>query len=142
MGKVAPFVVVGVMAIRGLVVLAADKPPEDYQKAMKDLANFAQNMSKPEAAEDFEATKPYVPLVRDAFGVVERYWTDRNGAGEYFPEITTAQEGTKAASDMGVAAALKSSEGIAASVKDILSKCQPCHDKHREKAPDGTFLIK
>jgi hypothetical protein len=140
---VKPTLVVAVLlAGAGLVVLAAEKPPDDYVTTMRTLAKFAQEMSKPEAAEDFALTKSYVPVVRDAFGVVERYWTDRNTDRQYFPEIDTSQDGIKLASDMGVAANLQSPEGIAAAVKDILRLCQPCHDKHREKGADGAFLIK
>lgn len=123
-------------------VLAADKPPEDYAAAMKTLAGFLQTMAKEGMSSDFEATKPYVPIVRDAFSVVERYWTARNTDRQYFPEIQVAQDGIKIASDMGVAANLQSAEGVAASVKQISALCQPCHDTHREKGPDGSFLIK
>ena len=140
MRKVVPLLI-GVAGLVGIIA-AADKPSEEHVTAMKNLASFVEAMSKPDAELDFDATKPWVPVVRDAFGVVEKYWTDRNTEGKYFAEITIAQEGTKAASDMGVAAALKSPEGIAASVKDIAGRCQGCHDAHREKAPDGSFLIK
>lgn len=124
------------------VLSAAEKPPDDYKKAMTTLATFVQDMSKPDASEDFPLAKKYVPIVRDAFADVEKYWTDRNADRQFFPEINTAREGIKLASDMGVAANLSSAEGVAAAVKDISGRCQPCHDAHREKAPDGTFLIK
>ena len=130
------------LIITGLVALAAEKPPDDYVKAMGTLAKFAQDMNKPDAAEDFALAKSYVPVVRDAFAVVERYWTDRNTDRQFFPEIDAAQYGIKLASDMGVAANLSSPEGIAVAVKDVLGLCQTCHDKHREKGPDGAFLIK
>ena len=124
------------------VVFAAERPPDDYKTAMRELAEFLQTMTQPDAAQDLDRAKAYVPKVRDAFAVVERYWTDRNAERQYFPEIETARDGIKFASDMGVAANLKSVEGVAASVKDIAGTCQSCHDKHREEAPDGTFLIK
>jgi hypothetical protein len=130
------------VALSGVVLLGAEKPPEDYVKAMKDLANFATTMTRPDAELDLVKTKEFVPLVRDAFGVVQRYWLDHNATGAHHAEITTAQEAIKAASDMGVAANLQSPEGIAASVKDIVGRCQPFHVAHREKGPDGAFLIK
>ena len=126
----------------GLIAQSAEKPPEDFVKAMKDLRAFTQAMTMKDAEFDFEATRPWVVTVRDAFGTVEKYWTDRNQEGKYFVEINTARDGTKAASDMGVAIALMSPEGIAASVKDIAGRCQACHEKRREKAADGGFLIK
>jgi hypothetical protein len=129
-------------ALAVAVLSAAEKPPDDYVKAMKDLARFAQAMMKPDADVDFAQAKEFVPIVRDAFGVVERYWLDRNQAGEYFTEVNTAIDAIKIASDMGVAANLQSPEGVSVSAKDILTRCQPCHDKHREKTADGGYLIK
>jgi hypothetical protein len=130
-------------ALCGAVMIsAAEKPPDDYVQAMKDLARFAQAMMKPDADVDFAQAKEFVPIVRDAFGIVERYWLDRNQAGDYFAEVNTAVDAIKVASDMGVAANLQSPEGVSVSAKDILSRCQPCHDKHREKTPDGAYLIK
>ena len=124
-----------------IVLRAAEKAPEDYTAAMKQISAFVQAMTQPDAAQDFAKTKEFVPIVRDAFAVVERYWLDRNQDRKYNAEIATAEEAIKFASDMGVAANLQSVEGIAASVKDIGATCQPCHDRRREKGPEG-FLIK
>jgi hypothetical protein len=135
-------VVAGLVCAFGLVANAAEAPPDDFVKAMKDLALFARDMREPGAEQDLAKASRYVSIIRDAFGVVGEYWTDRNGAGEFNAEIATTQEAIKAASDMGVAATLASPEGVAASVKDILERCQPCHAAHREKAPGGGFLIK
>jgi cytochrome c556 len=125
----------------GLALHAADKPPDDFVKAMKDAAAFAQDMTKPEAEFDFATAKRYVPIVRDAFAVIERYWLDRNQSRAYFKDIALAEEMIKLASDMGVAANLQSAEGVKASVRDLTSRCAVCHDVRREKGPDG-FLIK
>lgn len=135
-------VVAGLACAFGLAVSAAEAPPDDFVKAMKDLALFARDMREPGAEQDLAKARRYVPIVRDAFGVVGQYWTDRNGAGEFYAEILTTQEAIKAASDMGVAATLASPEGVAASVKDILGRCQPCHVVRREQAPGGGYLIK
>ena len=123
-------------------VRAADAPPADHVQAMKDLAAFVQALTKPDAEQDLQEARRWVPIVRDAFAIAGNYWNAKNETGLYHPEVTTTQEAIKAASDMGVAATLGSAEGVAASVKDIAGRCQPCHDTHREKAPDGTFLIK
>jgi hypothetical protein len=98
-------------------------------------------MTRPEAEFDFAKAKQYVPVMRDAFAVVERYWLDRNQGGQYFKDIALAEEMIKLASDMGVAANLQSAEGVKASVRDLTSRCKVCHDVRREKGPDG-FLIK
>lgn len=129
------------VALFGLTLQAADKPPDDFVKAMKEAAAFVQEMSKPDAEFNFARTKQYVPIVRDAFAVVERYWLDRNQEGHYFKDIALAEEMIKLASDMGVAANLESPEGIKSSVQELSSRCKVCHDLRREKGPDG-FLIK
>ena len=58
------FVVAGVVCVFGPGVRAAEKPPEDYVKAMKDLATFLQTMTKPDAEKDFATATPFVPIVR------------------------------------------------------------------------------
>ena len=129
------------VALFGLTLQAADKPPDDFVKAMKEAAAFVQEMSKPDAEFNFARTKQYVPIVRDAFAVAERYWLDRNQEGHYFKDIALAEEMIKLASDMGVAANLESPEGIKSSVQELSSRCKVCHDLRREQGPDG-FLIK
>lgn len=130
----------GVIGI-GLTLQAADKPPEDFVRAMKDVAAFTQAMGAPEAAADFEKAKTYVPVVRDAFAVVERYWLDRNGDGKYFADIALAEEMIKLASDMGVAANLQNAEGVRWAVQALGERCTACHTARREKGPDG-YLIR
>lgn len=125
----------------GITARAADPPPEDFVKAMKDAAAFTRDMTTPEAEFDFGKAKEYVPIVRDAFAVIERYWLARNQEGKYFKDIALAEEMIKLASDMGVAANLQSAEGVKASVRDLTSRCQVCHDLRREQGPHG-FLIK
>lgn len=135
-------VMAAVVCLSGALLRGAETPPPEHVSAMKNLAAFLQTMTKPGAELDMDEAKRWVPVVRDALAVAGNYWNDRNLAGEYHAEVTNAQEGIKEASDMGVSANLGSAEGIAASVKAIATRCQPCHDKRREKAPDGTFLIK
>ena len=76
----------------GITVRAADPPPEDFVKAMKDAAAFTRDMTRPEAEFDFAKAKEYVPIVRDAFAVIERYWLARNQEGKYFKDIALAEE--------------------------------------------------
>ena len=135
-------VMVGALvAVCGFTLSASDAPPEDFAKAMKDVAAFVQEMGKPQAEMDFAKARQYVPTVRDAFAVVERYWLDRNQAGKYFKDIELAEEMIKLASDMGVAANLQNAEGVRWAVQTLGERCQVCHAVRREKGPDG-FLIK
>ncbi len=125
-----------------LTLRAADPPPEDFRKAMRDAAAFMQEMGQPGAEADFARAKQYVPIVRDAFAVVERYWLDRNQGGAYFKDIALAEEMIKLASDMGVAANLQSAEGVRWAVRTLGERCATCHEVRREPGPDGGFLIR
>lgn len=129
------------LVLLALPVRAADAPPPEFVAAMKEAAGFMQEMGKPGAESDFDKTKRYVPIVRDAFAVVERYWLDRNQEGNYFADIARAEEMIKLASDMGVAANLQNAEGVRWAVQTLGERCKTCHDARREKGPDG-FLIK
>ena len=124
-----------------LEVRAADAPPAEFVQAMKEAAAFLSDMRAPGSETDFEKTKKYVPIVRDAFAVVERYWLDRNQEGQYFKDIALAEEMIKLASDMGVAANLQSAEGVRWAVQTLGERCATCHDARRERGPNG-FLIR
>jgi hypothetical protein len=125
------------VAVFGLQVRAAEKPPADYQKAMKDLGAFAQGIDKAVMADDFDAVEKYAAAVKADFEVVENYWTKKA------PDAAKiAQTGGKAAEDLAVVAGLKSHEGIVYSAKQITDLCATCHMAHRETMPDGTFQIK
>ncbi len=131
------FVVLFVVGVFGLAVVAAEKPPENYQKAMKDLAAFNQGIEKAMMAEDFDAVTKLAASAQAAFGVAEQFWTSRSAEA-----TKDAQTGAKAAADLGVAAGLKSQDGAAYAVKGVKAVCAGCHMAHREKMPDGTWGIK
>ncbi len=141
MQRAFPLMVLTLVAAGGLTLYAADAPPANFVAAMKDASTFVQEMSKPQAELDFAKAKQYVPTVRDAFAVVERYWLDRNQDGKYFKDIELAEEMIKLASDMGVAANLQNAEGVRWAVQALTERCTVCHGLRREKGPDG-FLIR
>ena len=130
----AALVFVGVV---GLEVRAADKPPADYQAAMKDLGAFAQGIDKAVKADDFAAVSKYAGAVKSDFEVVEKFWNTKA------PEAAKiAQSGGKFAADLGAVADVKSREGVEFAVTQITDLCATCHTAHRERMPDGTFQIK
>ena len=131
-------VVPALLGAFGLVVFAAEKPPENYQQAMKNLGAFAQGISKAASAEDYDATTKYANSAKDAFGIVEAYWSKKSDAAA----VKMAQDGGKAAADLVVVTGLKSKEGMEYSAKIITDLCMGCHAAHRERAADGTFQIK
>lgn len=130
-----------ILGTLGLVAFAAEKPPEDYQKAMKDLSAFSQGVPKAAAAADFDGVAKLAESAKSALSVVQAYWLKRTdpSAGA---AATTAQSGVKFAADLGVVAGLKSREGVEYSAKLITDSCAGCHTAHREKAADGSCEIK
>ena len=141
MQRAFPLTVLALVAADGLTLRAADTPPADVVKAMKDATAFVQEMSTPQAELDFAKARLYVPVVRDAFAVVERYWLDRNQDGKSFKDIELAEEVIKLGSDMGVAANLQNAEDVRWAVQTLTQRCTVCHELRREKGPDG-FLIR
>ncbi len=127
-----------VLGSLGMLLFAAEKPPQDYQKAMKDLGAFAQGISKAVEAEDYDTVTKLANSAKDAFTVTESYWSKKSDADA----LKASQDGVKAAGDLGVTANLKSKEGAEYSAKVIRDLCAGCHMAHRERAADGTFEIK
>ncbi|MDO8793781.1 MAG: hypothetical protein Q7J25_04085 [Vicinamibacterales bacterium] len=125
------------VASMAVAVRAAEKPPADFQKAMKDLGAAMGTLSKPGAAEDFTLSKKEAQASKDAFAVVLKYWNTKGAADA----IRLSDTGAKAAADMYVSADLSSTEGIQAAMKDMGATCAACHTAHREKTADG-FEIK
>ena len=132
------FTVLVLVGVFGIAAITADKPPETYQNAMKDLGAFAQGIGKAVADNDYDAIQKYSVSAVNAFTVAEMYW---KGKGDK-DATKIAQDGGKMAADLGVAAGLKSPEGVAYAAKGATDVCMGCHAVHREQMPDGTFQIK
>lgn len=120
-----------------VAVRAAEKPPVDYQKAMKDLGGAMGALSKPGAAEDFALAKTQGQAAKAAYAVVLKFWSAKGTTDA----VKLSETGAKAVSDLLVSADLSSTEGIQAAMKDMGATCAACHMAHREKTADG-FEIK
>jgi hypothetical protein len=129
----------------GLAAQASEKPSEEYVQAMKTLKTVAEGLPKSLAAEDPAAIDQLVFAARPALGVVEKYWTDRKDEDA----IAIAQKASKAISEISVSSHLLSAgpnllavEGAQESIKTFVAACTACHAAHREKLPDGSYVIK
>jgi cytochrome c556 len=123
----------------GLAVFAAEKPPADYQKAMKDLGAFASGIDKAINDEDYETVTKLALSAADAFAVAEKYWNDKKDE----KAAQMASTGGKAAADLNVVSTtFKSKEGAAYSAKAVTETCEGCHSLHRQALGDGSFEIK
>src|SRR5262245_4477195 len=118
-------VTLGVFGVLGGALFAADKPSEDYQKAMKDLRTVAAEMGKPNASEDMVLATKHAATAAAAFTIAEAYWK-----GKADDALKAAQTGQKAATDMSVAAGQNSAEGVEFAFKEMTTTCPVCHAAH------------
>jgi cytochrome c556 len=128
----------GLVGMFGITLLAADKPPDDYQKAMKSLGALMQAVAKASAGQDFEAIAKSAGDMKDPFKVAETFWDLRKTSDA----LQWAKNGSKNVGDLETAAKLDSPEGVQYALKELQGQCAACHEKHREKAADGSFEIK
>ena len=118
-------------------LFAAEKPPADYQKAMKDLGAFAQSIDKAVADEAYEAIVKLAASAQADFVVAEAYWK-----GKAPDAFSAATSGEKFAVDLGAVAALKNKEGVEYAAKQVTGVCMGCHAAHRQAVSEGVFEIK
>jgi hypothetical protein len=121
----------------GLTVLAAEKPPADFVKAMQTIAAAQEAATKALEAEDLVASEKHAASIVDAFPVIQKYWSGKSEGA-----VTMVRTASKAASDLRVSSQQNSLEGALYSAKELTAACANCHNAHREKMPDGTFQIK
>ena len=136
-GKVTVFSVCAAVVL-GLTVRASEKPPEAYQKAMKDLAGANMALRAALPAKDYDAIAMSAGTFKASFAAALSFWT----AKKTDDAIGLAQAGAKAAADLEAAAKAKNEEGVQAAAKAVGSTCAACHMAHREQLPDKTYEIK
>ena len=124
-------------AIVGFTVMASEKPPAEYQTAMKN--NGAANMALRGniAAKDYAAIEENAATFKASFTVANAFWTAKKADDA----IKLTNDGLKGAADLDAAAKAKNDEGIAAARGTIGATCRGCHMVHRATMPDMTFEI-
>src|SRR6516165_5765221 len=113
------FTVLVLVGVFDIAAITADKPPETYQNAMKDLGAFAQGIGKAVSDNDYAAIQKYSKSAVEAFTVAEMFWKAKGDKDA----TKIAQDGEKMAADLGVAAGLMSAEGIAYAAKGATDVC-------------------
>lgn len=138
MRKWVSLMVVGVVAVSGLTVIAADKPPSDFQTAMKNNGAAMQSVGKAVDAKDYGQIEKDAATLKTNFSLVGKYFTEKKNDAA----LTHCQAAFKAAGALETAAKAKNDMGIADARKAMGGACSGCHTAHREKLADGTFEIK
>ena len=115
----------------------ADEITDEYKKIMQPAA--AANMALQRVMEtDLAAAATNAGEVQAAFAKVEEFWTRRGTADA----IQFAKNVQAVAKEVHDAAAAGNREATAAAARRIGANCQGCHMAHRERLPDGSFLLK
>lgn len=128
-----------------LLLKATERPPEDYQAAMKELA--AANTALRKHVQEVEAAGAYPdynPIEKDAaalkgpFTTALAFWTARH----VDDAITQLQSALKSVDELDAARKEKNYDALMTAAANIGKACGTCHTAHREKMPDGSYEIK
>jgi hypothetical protein len=144
-----PLIVALMLFVGAAVGGAAEKPPADYQKAMKELGAASNTLRVNIKNLDYPAIEKDASVMKAAFDLVTVYWKARNVADA----LALAEAGAKGAADLGVAAKAQNLPAVldaqaamsgspSTGTVGLIGTCAPCHLAHRVRLPDGTFEIK
>ncbi len=125
-------------AVFGLTIIASEKPPETYQKNMKDTNAAARSLKDNIDAKNWDGAAADAAKLKTLFGNTLEFWQKRNAEDA----VTAAKSGATAATDLETAAKAKNADGVVAAQKALNGTCKTCHDAHRERLPDGSSEIK
>jgi cytochrome c556 len=129
---------VGVMAVGIITVMAAEKPPAEYVKLMKNTNTAAQALRGHVTSKDYDAIVADAASLETLFADTEKFWTARKTEDA----IGFAKAGAKALADLATAAKAKNDEGVTAAARAVNGTCMGCHTAHRERLTDGSSEIK
>lgn len=115
----------------------ADEATEQFKALMKPAAGANGAMQKNIQA-DLAAAAASAADVKDKFHAIEQFWTKRGTQDAQ----TFARNIQDAATKVEAAAKAGNKEEAMAAAKQIGANCMGCHQAHRDKAADGSFLLK
>ena len=120
------------------IVLASEKPPADYQRAMKGLGAAQMSLRGNVTTRNYDGVARDAATIKVSLVIAEQFWNARRAQDA----MDFAKAGLKGATELETAANTRNDEGIATAQKAIGVACMGCHTAHRERLPDGTFEIK
>lgn len=116
---------------------AVGQSVEEYQKLMRPAAAANGKLQKT-VGTDLAAAPALAAEVKDAFKQIEEFWAKHNVADAQ----TFAKNVQDAADEVAAAAKAGNQADATAAAKKIGANCGGCHAAHRDKAADGSFIIK
>jgi mono/diheme cytochrome c family protein len=135
----AVWIGLAVLALSGGVTLGAAEPaPATFVKNMKDLSAATRHLRTALAGGDFVSVDKASTELAALLKVNTAFWEKRKVADA----VEQAEAASKAVGALAVAAKAKDAAGAKAAQKVLSSACSACHTKHRERTPDGKYVIK
>lgn len=116
----------------------AEAPTAAYVKTMKDIGAAQAALRTHTTAKDYDNIATDAAALKTLFDATRAFWQPRDAA-DAIGFVTTA---AKATDDLAAAAKSKNDDGITSASRALGGTCGGCHGAHRERQPDGTFLIK
>jgi cytochrome c556 len=129
------------VAALGVSALAAnEKPPTEFQDAMKSngAINGAMGLPAHIKAQDYDAIAMDAVTLKGNFAKAEAFFTMKKVPAA----VDIAIAAGKAATDLGAAARAKNDAAIEAARAAVTPNCGGCHKQFREQLPDKTYEIK
>ena len=111
---------------------------EDYDKLMKSVGQTSGSLRKNVEGQMADGIAADAKKMTELMKSNQTFWTQRKNQ--------EAADWAKGAMDHSMAVekavAAKDVAGVADHAKQLMGTCQPCHLKYRDKAADGTYMIK
>jgi len=117
---------------------SADETTDQYSMLMKPAVAANAALQKSVAAADWAAVATGATDVQNAFAKIEAFWTTRGT----MDAVGFAKAVQAAAKETHDAAAAGNADAATAASKKIAPNCGMCHMAHRDKAADGSWLLK
>jgi hypothetical protein len=130
-------ILLGIALLFAVQTATVGQSVEEFQKLMRPAAAANGKLQKIVTA-DLAAAVPLAAEVKDAFKQIEEFWAKHKVADAQ----TFAKNVQQAADEVAAAAKAGNQQDAMAAAKKIGANCQGCHMAHRDKAPDGSFIIK
>lgn len=136
--RLRQFAAAAIVAASGVVVSGAEPAPDAFVKAMKDMNTATLTIRSGVQAGDFAGVAKAAASVEALLKETKTFWEKRKTASA----ITHNDDAIKAVGELAAAAKGKNQAGAMAAQKALNTACNNCHTAHRERTPDGKYVIK
>jgi len=128
----------GVLLLATVLAAQTDKDFPEYQGWMKSNAATVTDLTQRLTAKDGAAAHTDVRKLQENLAMVMAYWQSRNVQDG----VRYSLDGTYGLAQVDVLISQNKFDDAAASLKTAQNSCANCHKVHRDKAADGSFVIK